>query len=75
MAIPAELMKQFSDMITQQMAAITAQYEAKSPSTRAQPKTFNYLPEIPLQPSLGSQRGACFIAANGTRMENLGQKR
>ena len=35
----------------------------------------NYLPEIPLQPSPGSQRGACFIAANGTRMENLGQKR
>ena len=34
-----------------------------------------YLPGIPLQPSPGSQRGACFIAANGTRMENLGQKR
>ena len=35
----------------------------------------NYLPEIPLQPSPGSQRGACFIATNGTRMENLCQKR
>ena len=30
---------------------------------------------IPLQPSPRSQRGACFIAANGTWMENLGQKR
>ena len=29
----------------------------------------DYLPGIPLQPSPGSQRGACFIAANGTRME------
>ena len=29
----------------------------------------NYLLEIPLHPSPGSQRGACFIAANGTRME------
>ena len=34
-----------------------------------------YLPVVLLQPSPGSQRGACFIAANGTRMENLGQKR
>ena len=35
----------------------------------------DYLPEVPLKPSLGSQRGACFIAANGSKMENLGQKR
>ena len=35
----------------------------------------DYLTGIPLQPCPGSQRGACFIAANGTRMENLGQKR
>ena len=30
----------------------------------------NYLPE-----NSSAQRGACFIAANGTRMENLGEKR
>ena len=35
----------------------------------------DYLPEVPLKPSPGSQRGACFIAANGSRMENLGQKK
>ena len=35
----------------------------------------HYLTGIPLEPCPGSQRGACFIAANGTRMENLGQKR
>ena len=31
----------------------------------------SYLPEIPLQASPRSQRGACFIAANGTGMKNL----
>ena len=33
------------------------------------------LREIPTQPSAGSRAGVTYIAANGTRMPNLGEKR
>ena len=33
------------------------------------------LPEVPTQPSCGSKSGVTYIAANGTRMPNLGEKR
>ena len=37
MAIPAEMMRQFSEMMTQQMAAITAQYDAHMKATNEKP--------------------------------------